>query len=67
MEKDINSKCWSILKLILLSLHLAKMQVLLVYSKDFTVNDFLFCHNGQVKLDTNIFQCNNANEAVDDC
>lgn len=43
------------------------MQVLLVYSKDFTVNDFLFSHNGQVMSDTNILQCNNENEAVHDC
>jgi len=29
---------------------------LLVDSEDFTVNAFLFCHNGQVMLDTNIFE-----------
>lgn len=43
------------------------MQVLLVDSKDFTVNNFLFCDNGQVMLDTNIFQYNSENETVDDC
>lgn len=42
------------------------MQVLLVDNKDFTVNNFLFCDNVQVMLDTNIFQYNSENETVDD-
>lgn len=46
--------------------HSTFIVVLQVDSKDLTVNEFLFCHNAQVMLDSNIFQCNNENEVAAD-